>query len=196
MGAKIRQQLIARQQHLKANQQQIGDLGFKVRPKKEESRTEDIPERTQPASRQRRKQQRKAAPIYDVALSFAGEDREYVEHVAIALREARIKVFYDAFEEIDLWGKNLADHLGEVYSNSKYVVIFVSKYYAEKAWPNHERKHAQARALENQEDIILPARFDDTKIPGLPDTVSYINLNKTNPEEFADKIIRKLAKRE
>ena len=196
LAAKIRQQLTARQQHLTANQQEVGDLGFKVRPKKKESRAEEILEGTQPVPKQRRRQQRKVAPEYDVALSFAGEDREYVERVAVALREARIKVFYDRFEEIDLWGKNLADHLGDVYSNSKYVVIFVSKHYAEKAWPNHERKHAQARALKNQEDIILPARFDDTKIPGLPDTVSYINLNKSNPEEFADKVIRKLAQSE
>jgi hypothetical protein len=36
LAAKIRQQLTSRQQSLKANQQQIGDLGFKVRPKKEE----------------------------------------------------------------------------------------------------------------------------------------------------------------
>jgi hypothetical protein len=71
-------------------------------------------------------------------------------------------------------------------------VIFVSKHYAQKAWPNHERQHAQARALKNQEDIILPARFDDTEIPGLPHTISYINLNKTSPEELAQKIIRKL----
>ena len=91
-----------------------------------------------------------------------------------------------------MWGKNLADHLGAVYSTARYVVIFVSKHYAAKAWPNHERQHAQARALKNQEDIILPARFDDTEIPGLPDTISYINLLKSTPEELADRIIRKL----
>ena len=133
---------------------------------------------------------------FDVALSFAGEDREYVERVAVALRDSRVRLFYDKFEEIDLWGRNLADHHGQVYSSSRYVVIFVSKYYAQKAWPNHERKHAQARALENQEDIILPARFDDTEIPRLPHTISYINLNKLTPEEFAEKVIRKLARSE
>src|SRR6266496_948287 len=86
-----------------------------------------------------------------------------------------------------LWGKNLADHLGAVYSNSRYVVIFVSKYYADKVWPNHERQHAQARALRNQDDTILPARFDDTEIPGLPSTINYINLRKTTPDELAEK---------
>ena len=35
---------------------------------------------------------------YDVALSFAGEDREYVEAVAQGLKNAGISVFYDRFE--------------------------------------------------------------------------------------------------
>jgi len=44
---------------------------------------------------------------YDIALSFAGEDREYVEQVAILLKRFGVKVFYDKFEESNLWGKNL-----------------------------------------------------------------------------------------
>lgn len=47
--------------------------------------------------------------IYDVALSFAGEDREYVEEVAIVLKRFGVRVFYDKFEETELWGKNLFD---------------------------------------------------------------------------------------
>lgn len=189
LASKIQHELNARQQDLRAGQQQIGDLGFKVRPKKP---AETNPEPTPSAAPRGRKSRRKVVPQYDVALSFAGEDRHYVELVATKLREASINVFYDKFEEIDLWGKNLADHLGAIYSNSRYVVIFVSKYYADKVWPNHERQHAQARALRNQEDTILPARFDDTEVPGLPSTISYINLRKITPNELAEKIIRKL----
>jgi hypothetical protein len=59
---------------------------------------------------------------YDVALSFAGEDRGYVEKVAALLRESGIKVFYDKFETVQLWGRNLADHLGEIYGKrSRFV---------------------------------------------------------------------------
>ncbi len=36
---------------------------------------------------------------YDVALSFAGEDRDYVDKVAKRLQEKGVKVFYDKFEE-------------------------------------------------------------------------------------------------
>ena len=43
---------------------------------------------------------------YQVALSFAGEQRDYVDQVARALYMRGIKVFYDRFETIRLWGKD------------------------------------------------------------------------------------------
>ena len=48
---------------------------------------------------------------YKVALSFAGEDRDYVEKVASQLVAEGVTVFYDKFEEATLWGKNLFTHL-------------------------------------------------------------------------------------
>ncbi|HEX8430183.1 MAG TPA: TIR domain-containing protein, partial [Longimicrobium sp.] len=85
---------------------------------------------------------------YDVALSFAGEDRLYVRGIAQALREAGIQVFFDEYEVASLWGKDLYAHLQDVYQNqAKYTVIFISASYAVKVWTNHERKSAQARAL-------------------------------------------------
>ena len=41
---------------------------------------------------------------WDVALSFAGAQRDYVEQVAQALKARGLSCFYDADEEIDLWG--------------------------------------------------------------------------------------------
>ena len=48
---------------------------------------------------------------YDVSLSFTGEDREYVEQVASGLRHQGVRVFYDRYEEANLWGKDLCVHL-------------------------------------------------------------------------------------
>lgn len=45
---------------------------------------------------------------YDVALSFAGEDRAYVDEVARLLKESKIHVFYDDFEK----GKTLGQEHG------------------------------------------------------------------------------------
>jgi hypothetical protein len=52
---------------------------------------------------------------YDVCLSFAGEQRDYVEQVASRLRQEGIRVFYDGYEQVSLWGKDLYEHLDWAY---------------------------------------------------------------------------------
>ena len=114
---------------------------------------------------------------WDICLSFAGEDRPYVEQVAEALRASRVRVFYDKYEQAALWGKDLYVHLDEVYrTKARFCVMFASKHYAEKLWTNHERSSAQARAFKENKEYILPARFDDTEIPGLLPTIGYLSL--------------------
>ena len=130
---------------------------------------------------------------FDVALSFAGEDRRYVEKVASVLKEMGLKVFYDKYEKATLWGKDLYEHLNFIYSKqANYTVMFISKYYKNKLWTNHERKSAQEKAFKQRKEYILPARFDKTTIPGILGTVGYINLLETDPEELADLIKEKI----
>ena len=132
---------------------------------------------------------------YDITLSFAGEDREYVEAFAGVLRTKGIRVFYDKYEIADMWGKDLYSHLDDIYRNAaQYCVLFASKFYASRVWTNHERQSAQARAIAENEEYILPVRFDNTPIPGLRPTVHYIDLRKTSPEELARLTIEKLGK--
>ena len=133
---------------------------------------------------------------YEVGLSFAGEQREYVERVARNLRSRGIRVFYDDYEKGTLWGKDLYAHLTEIYQHlCEYCIIFVSQDYAAKVWPNRERQSAQARALDEKGEYILPARFDGTPLPGLLETVAYIDLKSTSPEQLSDLIEEKVGRR-
>jgi hypothetical protein len=130
---------------------------------------------------------------FDVALSFAGEDRGYVHDVAQALIDAGVSVFYDEFEQIKLWGKDLVVHLDNIYRHkARYCVMFISSYYAAKVWTNHELKSALARALEEENEYILPARFDDTELPGIRPTIGYVNLRDLPPNDFANLILEKI----
>jgi len=130
---------------------------------------------------------------HDVALSFAGEDRAYVEMVAEQLRSRGISVFYDAYEKADLWGKDLYAHLTDVYRNkARFTLMFVSSHYKEKIWTNLERRSAQSRALEETHEYILPARFDDSEIPGLLNTTGFIDLRRHSPFEVALLVCEKL----
>ena len=132
---------------------------------------------------------------YEVVLSFAGEDRKYVEEVAQTLKANDVTLFYDNYEEATLWGKDLAEHLHSVYSGSaRYCVMFISKHYAEKVWPSYERRSAFERAIESKQEYILPARFDDTEIPGLRKTIHYIDLRRKTATELAELIFAKLGR--
>jgi hypothetical protein len=94
---------------------------------------------------------------YDVCISFAGEDRDIAEGLANTLFKNDLKVFYDEYERLDLWGKDLYKHLYKVYSAmSRFCIILLSKSYLEKAWPNHELRAAQSRALVERREYILP----------------------------------------
>lgn len=130
---------------------------------------------------------------FEIALSFAGEDREYVDKVATLLQKEGVKIFYDSFEEANLWGKNLYDYLSDIYRNkAKFTIMFISEHYEKKLWTNHERTAMQARAFQESQEYILPARFDSTVIPGVLPTISYITLKNRNPEEFVSIIKKKL----
>ncbi len=72
--------------------------------------------------------------------------------------------------------------------------MFVSKEYASKVWTTAERRSALARALEEKKEYILPARFDNTEIPGLRPTIGYIDLREKSPEQLVQLILQKLGR--
>jgi hypothetical protein len=130
----------------------------------------------------------------DVALSFAGAQRDYVDQVAQALKARGVRCFYDADEGIELWGKYLAEELPAIYGEqAAAVVIFVSAEYAARNWTRHERRAALGRAVRERREYVLPARFDDTPLPGLLPDVSYVDLRGRAPQQFAAMIAAKLA---
>jgi hypothetical protein len=131
---------------------------------------------------------------YEVALSFAGEDRELAEALASKLVMDRgIAVFYDKYEKASLWGKDLYTYLADLYQNqAEYCVMLLSKHYAEKLWTNHERKAAQTRAFQENKEYILPIRLDDTEIPGILSTIGYLNWQEETVDTIANAIVAKL----
>ena len=78
-----------------------------------------------------------------------------------------MRCFYDADEQIDLWGKYLAEELSAIYGEqAAAVVVFVSAEYTAQDWTRLERRAALSRAVRERQEYVLPARFDDTALPG------------------------------
>jgi HEAT repeat protein len=130
---------------------------------------------------------------YDVTVSFAGEDRPVVEQFVKLLVEAGYRVFYDAWEQHNLWGKDLYQYLDAIYRQAaSYCVVFISENYTRKAWTTHELRSAQARAFDQRSEYILPLRLDDSELPGLPPTTAYFDLRRHSVEEAAALLVKKL----
>jgi len=130
---------------------------------------------------------------YDVAISFAGEQRPEAQAIAAHLQVAGFKVFYDGYEQATLWGKDLYQYLSEIYKDkARYCLMLVSAAYAAKVWPSHERQSAQARALSQKVEYILPVRFDETEIPGLLSTAAYLRFEEHGVEGVCALVVEKL----
>ncbi|MEK6324545.1 MAG: TIR domain-containing protein [Acidobacteriota bacterium] len=135
----------------------------------------------------------KSTKRYEIALSFAGENRPFVDQVARELRAMGVTVFYDAFEEVNLFGKDLAAHFAGIYKDlADYCAMFISNHYVHKAWPQLERQHAQARALVERREYILPIRLDDAEVPGLSPTIGYVDARSKTSQAIAIILFRKI----
>ena len=132
-------------------------------------------------------------PQYQVALSFAGEQRDYVEDVARYLQARSIAVFYDGFERTRLWGTNGIKVFQEVFERrAGFVVMFISEAYVRKFWPSLERRAALRRMAEEDREYVLPVRFDSTPVPDLPEHMLYEKAEDHTPASLATYIAEKL----
>jgi hypothetical protein len=143
-----------------------------------------------------REQDSKESLIYQVAISFAGEDRGKAELLAKELRKLGVSVFYDNFEKAELWGEDLFVYLSDLYRmRAEFCVMLLSEHYRKKAWTNHEMRAAQSRAFSENRPYILPIRLDDTEIPGILGTTGYLRWEEENPTSIAELIAIKLKKK-
>jgi hypothetical protein len=101
---------------------------------------------------------------YDIALSFAGEDRVYAEHMRDALEDLGHSVFYDFAEQHRILGEDVETYLGPIYhSNSRYVVAVLGEMYGRKRWTLFEHDKYKDRVERGE---VLP--IWSTKVPPTP----------------------------
>ena len=134
---------------------------------------------------------------YEVVLSFAGEQRHYVEQVSKRLKELGISHFYDKDLEAELWGKNLAQHFQTVYfEQSRFFVPFISREYKTKIWTRLEFSFALDRNMQQRsqdyQNYILPVYLEKTSVPGLVGSIGYIDGSTVTPTELAELIYEKV----
>ncbi|SES25837.1 toll/interleukin-1 receptor domain-containing protein [Lentzea albida] len=131
---------------------------------------------------------------FDVAPSFAEKDRERVLPIVRRLEDLGVKVYYDDDQVVARWGADLVEHIADTLTHKvRYVLMFASRHYVEQGLVRHERRTAQARALVQQNEFLLPIRLDDTEVPGLLPSIGYLDLRKHDDEVVAQSVVQKLA---
>jgi hypothetical protein len=99
---------------------------------------------------------------YDLALSFAGEDRPIAEQIRDSLEDLGHTVFYDFAEQHRIIAKNIEAYLAPIYSSgSRYVVAVLGPRYGQKRWTLFESDQYKHR-IERGEVIPIWS----TEVPG------------------------------
>lgn len=130
---------------------------------------------------------------WDVAVSFAGEDRAIVEEFREELNANGYTVFYDFDEQHKLWGENLRRKLSDVYAHeAQYMVVFLSKHYPEKDWTNFELDVGRDAKSRRTSTYLLPVVVDDVNVVGLSKDVGYVDLRRMKVRDAALLLIRKI----
>ena len=132
---------------------------------------------------------------FDIAISFAGEDREIAEELADELQTKGVEVFYDRYFKGKLWGKELTKYFQDVYGpKTRFVVLLLSKHYPVKKWTGFEFFIMREEAEKRKTEFILPVKLDNTKMKGIKDDVAYLDYQEEGIEGIVGCLLEKLPK--
>lgn len=130
-----------------------------------------------------------------VALSFAGENREFVEQVAniLSIHLGKEKIFYDNFYKAELARPNLDTFLQDIYKEkSNLIAVFLCENYAVKEWCGLEWRVVRDIIKHKQDSDVMPFRFDSTEIQGFLSIDGYIDIKNYTPKKVASEILDRL----
>jgi len=132
---------------------------------------------------------------FEVALSFPGDEREFVKSIAMYL-ERQIgpnSYFYDNNYKSQLARPSLDILLQQIYRDrSKLIVVFLGEKYQEKEWCGLEFRAIREIILNKQHEKIMFIRMDQGKVDGVFKTDGYIDAGSHTPEEIANFIVERI----
>lgn len=127
---------------------------------------------------------------YDLFISFASEDKDFVRPLAEALRALGVRVWYDEFQL--RVGDSLRRSIDRGLVNSRYGVVVLSSSFFAKNWPQYELDGMVTRAVTGSK-VVLPIWHKVTKnevmaySPTIADKVS-LNSSLLSIEEIGKQL--------
>ena len=127
---------------------------------------------------------------FDIAVSFAGAQRDLVEPVVRACQALGVRTFYDRDHTVEFWGRSFITGMREIYSGkrARYFVPFLSREYLASAYPMDEYNAALPRAIEiGADDYMLPIIVGSVQVPDtlLNPAIGYLRMEDHTADELA-----------
>jgi hypothetical protein len=125
---------------------------------------------------------------FNIALSFPGEYRTFVEDVASCLSQyvGRDRILYDRFYEAEFARPDLDTYLQRLYHDqSDLIAVFLCADYERKEWCGLEWRAVRDLIKRRQSSTVMPLRFDTTEISGLFSIDGYVWIGDRTPEVVA-----------
>jgi hypothetical protein len=130
---------------------------------------------------------------FEIAISFAGENRELARKFSEKLEVFDVSVFFDELYESNLLGKALSKQFTRIFNEgSRFVLCLLDHYHHDKIWPTFERETFRVRI---QEEAIIPAYLDETKFLGIPEDLYGFNMRNGYTDDDIDNSVIKLVER-
>jgi tetratricopeptide (TPR) repeat protein len=133
---------------------------------------------------------------FRIALSFAGEKREFVEQVAdiLAGRFGETEILYDMYHEAEFSRARLGRYLPKLYhEESDLVVAVFCRDYPRKQWCGLEWDAIFDLLKQRRESEVMLSRFDGATVEGLYSDAGFTELDDKTPEQAARLILERLA---
>jgi len=135
------------------------------------------------------------AEDYDVAVSCAEPQSDYVQLVVSAARLLELRVFFDKDMTYEWWGKNFIAERRRVYGRrALYFVPFISAEYLTESRPRDAFESAMSTAFERGDDYILPVLVGNVSVPStmLHPHVGHLRAEDQSPAEIAAALLAKV----
>ena len=131
--------------------------------------------------------------LFDFAISFSKGARTESLELARELMRLGVRVFHADFHRAELWGRRLDRTFGWTFSKGcRFFVPLVSSEYIEREWPQYEWDVAKREQRNRPTEFILPIRLDDSLLPGLPNTIGYVDLRELSIPEIAALMVERI----
>jgi hypothetical protein len=133
---------------------------------------------------------------FRVALSFAGESREFVSAVAdiLAARFGKDTILYDRYHQAEFARPRLASYLPNLYEKeSDLIVAVLCPGYEGKEWCGLEWDVILGLLKKRRTAELMLTRFERVEVEDLRGLAGFIDLDDITPDQTADLILERLA---